>query len=479
MFVHEMINGADPAHIALDGDVEITYGQLAETIRRFRNLLYREGVRKGDRVGLYCANRPGFIYTYMAVISLGAIIIPINNSLVDREVDFILKDSGSKLVVSDVPLTVSCRVIDLHDYDYEAKDGPLEEAPPFPSDLTEDDVCALVYTSGTTGSPKGAMLTHKNLISNVEQFTKQVIFMPEDKVLCILPMFHCYGLTTVVNSSLYHHSTIVILRFKSPSEIINTIVEHSVTIAIMVPPIYNLLARKGEPSVMETVHDFISGGASIPQPVAKAFYDRFGRPVREGYGLTEASPVVSVLPENKPKYLTSGPAVPGVEAMILTENGGPYVPGTVGELLVRGDNVMKGYWNKPEETKKVFTEDGWLRTGDLAYMDEDSYIYIVDRLKDLIIVNGENVYPGEVEDCIYEVEGVGECAVVGHPDPLRGQAVWAYVVMKDGYEYDENKIRKYMAGNIATYKIPRRFIPMDALPKNATGKILKRALRNG
>ncbi len=128
--------------------------------------------------------------------------------------------------------------------------------------------------------------------------------------------------------------------------------------------------------------------------------------------------------------------------MILTENGGPYVPGTVGELLVRGDNVMKGYWNKPEETKKVFTEDGWLRTGDLAYMDEDSYIYIVDRLKDLIIVNGENVYPGEVEDCIYEVEGVGECAVVGHPDPLRGQAVWAYVVMKDGYEYDENKIRK-------------------------------------
>ena len=220
-----------------------------------------------------------------------------------------------------MPLTVSCRVIDLHDYDYEAKDGPLEEAPPFPSDLTEDDVCALVYTSGTTGSPKGAMLTHKNLISNVEQFTKQVIFMPEDKVLCILPMFHCYGLTTVVNSSLYHHSTIVILRFKSPSEIINTIVEHSVTIAIMVPPMYNLLARKGErPSWKPSM---ISSPAAHPsRSRCQAFYDRFGRPVREGYGLTEASPVVSVLPENKPKYLTSGPAVPGVEAMILTENGG-------------------------------------------------------------------------------------------------------------------------------------------------------------
>lgn len=163
--------------------------------------------------------------------------------------------------------------------------------------------------------------------------------------------------------------------------------------------------------------------------------------------------------------------------MISVETNGPYVPGTVGELLVRGDNVMKGYWNKPEETQKVLTEDGWLHTGDLAYMDEDRYIYIVDRLKDLIIVNGENIYPGEVEDCIYEVEGVGECAVVGQPDALRGQVVWAYVVMKEGYTFDENKIRKYMMKNIASYKIPKRFIPMDALPKNATGKILKRALR--
>ena len=239
---------------------------------------------------------------------------------------------------------------------------------------------------------------------------------------------------------------------------------------------YNLLARRGDPSVMKTVHTFISGGASIPQPVAQAFYFRFRHPVQEGYGLTEASPVVCVLPSAKPKYLTSGPVLPGVEAYIRTENGGPYVAGTVGELMVRGSNIMKGYWNKPEETKKVLSEDGWLHTGDLAYMDADKYIYIVDRIKDLIIVNGENIYPGEVEDCIYEVEGIAECAVVGHPDPLRGQAVWAYVVMKEGYDFDENKIRKHMSKNIASYKIPRRFIPMDALPKNATGKILKRSL---
>ena len=247
----------------------------------------------------------------------------------------------------------------------------------------------------------------------------------------------------------------------------------------MVPPLYNLLARRGEPSSMKTVHTFVSGGASLPQPVAQSFYERFGHPVQEGYGLTEASPVVSILPTAKPKYLTSGPALPGVEVKVITDKKGPYVPGTVGELVVRGDNVMKGYWKKPEETKKVLDEDGWLRTGDLVYMDADGYIYIVDRIKDLIIMNGENIYPGEVEDCIYEVEGVGECAVVGHPDPLRGQSVWAYVVMKEGFAFDEDKIRKHMVKNIASYKIPRRFIPLDALPKNATGKILKRALRDG
>ncbi|MGN0955191.1 class I adenylate-forming enzyme family protein [Dialister sp.] len=478
MFLHEMIKGADPAHYVFEGERSVTYGELEQALRRYRNCLYDMGVRKGYRVALYSANRPEFVYVYLAVVSLGAIIIPVNNSLVDREVDYIIKDSGAMLLVTDTALEVSCPSIDIHDLDFRAEEDTCPEAPAFPKEFTEDDVCALVYTSGTTGSPKGAMLTHRNLVSNVEQFISRIVFKAEDKVLCVLPMFHCYGLTTVVNAGLYAHSTIVILRSRSPTEIINAIVHHSVTIAIMVPPMYNLLARRGEPSVMKTVHAFISGGASIPQPVSQAFYFRFHHPIQEGYGLTEASPVVCVLPSAKPKYLTSGPVLPGVEAYIRTEGGGPYVPGTVGELMVRGSNVMKGYWNKPEETKKVLSEDGWLSTGDLAYMDADQYIYIVDRIKDLIIVNGENIYPGEVEDCIYEVEGVAECAVVGHPDPLRGQAVWAYIVMKDGYDFDENKLRKHMSKNIASYKIPRRFIPMDALPKNATGKILKRALRD-
>lgn len=476
MYLHEIMNGADPSHIALEGEAVVTYGELSAHISNYRNTLYAMGVKQGDRVGLYCANRAEFIYAFMAVISLGAIIIPINNFLVDREVDFIVKDAGASLVISDTALEISCPLHLIDDLAKRAEGKTEGAAPDFPKDIKETDVCALIYTSGTTGNPKGAMLSHRNMVANVESFLQRVIFKPEDKVLCVLPMFHCYGLTTVVNGGLYAHSTIVILRSKTPSEIIKTIVNHKITIAIMVPPMYNLLARTGDPTVMETVHTFISGGASIPQPVAQAFFEKFNHPVREGYGLTEASPVVCVLPENKPKYLTSGPTIPGVEAYIRTDKDEPYVPGTVGELMVRGDNVMIGYWNQEEETKKVLTEDGWLHTGDLAYMDEDKYIYLVDRLKDLIIVNGENIFPGEVEDCIYEVEGVGECAVVGHPDPLRGQVAWAYVVMKEGYDFDEAKIRAHMMKNIAAYKIPKRFIPLDALPKNATGKILKRAL---
>lgn len=477
MFVQDIYKNGDPSRVAFVGMGTITYGELAKKVELYRNTLYAMGIRQGDRVGLYSGNRPEFVYAYMAVVSLGAVIIPINCLLVDREVDFILKDSGACLLIADKPLTVSTEYVAIHDLNYKAEMENAPAAPDFPKDITEDDICTFVYTSGTTGKPKGAMLTHRNLVENTIQFNGTIPFTPDDNVLCVLPMFHCYGWTTALLAPLRNHSTVTILRTKSPSEIINAIVKYSVTIAFMVPPMYNLLARRGSPSDMATVRIFVSGGAAIPQPVAKAFEDRYGHPVVNGYGLTEASPVVAVLPPEKPKYLSVGPAIPGVSARITTADGVPYVAGTVGELCVSGANVMKGYWHRDEDTKNAFTEDGWLRTGDLAYMDDDGYIYIVDRIKDLIITNGENIYPGEVEDCIYEVEGVGECAVVGHPDPLRGQAVWAYIVMKDGYTYSEETIRRYLTQNLASYKIPRRFIPMDALPKNATGKILKRALR--
>ncbi len=208
MFIHEIFKNADPKSLAMTGESNVTYGQLEKAVENYRNTLYAMGIRRGDTVGLYTANRAEFVYVYMAVVSLGAIIVPVNNSLVGREVDFILRDAESKLLISDMPLTVSMPFIDIHDLDYRASTENAPKAPAFPADLTEDDVCALIYTSGTTGSPKGAMITHKNQVRNVEQYTAVVRFKPEDKVLCVLPMFHCYGLTTVVLGGLlppFHH----------------------------------------------------------------------------------------------------------------------------------------------------------------------------------------------------------------------------------------------------------------------------------
>lgn len=477
MFIHKIFRDYNPDKPLFFGEVFKTYGDLQEAMHLYRNILYDKGIRKGDRVGIYSANRPEFVFAYMAIVSLGAIAVPINNYLVSREASYIVKDAGIRLMLGDTEIKTPAEFMFLEELDRISKEEPAPEAPVFPAELTEEDVCSLVYTSGTTGTPKGAMLTHRNLWSNAEQFNAIIGYTGEDNVLCVLPMFHCYGWTTCVINSLCKGGAITVLRTKIPTEIVHAIIKYKVTIAFMVPPMYNLLAHRGNPSDLESVRMFISGGASLPQPVAQAFKERYHTPILEGYGLTEASPVVAVLLPQRPKYLSVGPVLPGMESKIVTDTEGPYVPGLVGELWVRGANVMKGYWHKPEETEKVITPDGWLRTGDLAYQDVDEYIYIVDRMKDLVVVNGENIFPGEVEDCIYENEGISECAVIGHPDKLRGEVVWAYVSMKEGYTFDEYKMRKYMLDNLAAYKIPRRFVVLDTLPKSPTGKILKRVLR--
>lgn len=478
MFLHEIYRHENKNHIAFCGKANATYGELENMVDLYRNELYALGVKCGDKVGLYAQNCGEFVYAYMAVVSLGAVIVPINNSLVGREVDFILGDAQAKFIISDTDLSLSHKIVKLDWLDSEAKSKKSPSAPPFPSHLTEEDVCTFVYTSGTTGSPKGAMLTHKNLIRNAQQTNMVVTHYPKDNTLCVLPMFHCYGWTLSIINPLLQGCTITVLNTKNPAEILRSIEKYKVTTAFMVPPIYNLMARKSNPDPVKTVRLFVSGGACLPQPVAQAFLEAYGHPVIEGYGLTEASPVVSVLPPDQPKYLTCGKAIPGVEAKIHTDDDKPYEEGVVGELWVRGDNVMKGYWKREEDTKATITSDGWLRTGDMAYMDKEKYIYIVDRIKDMIIVNGENVYPREVEERIYEIKEIGECAVVGHPDAKRGETIWAYIVMKEGHEFDEKGMKEYLRKNLAPFKVPHHFVVLDALPKNPTGKILKRVLRN-
>ncbi len=476
MLVAEVIKQGAPERIALYGATPVTYRELGIQVGRYREVLAGKGITRGDRVGLLATNSPAFMYTYFAAQQLGAVTVPLNSMLTDAEADYIVRDAGVRLLVSMKPVDVATDVLLLGELAELAQ--AVGEPGPAPdlTEVAETAVCTLIYTSGTTGRPKGAMLSHRNLVSNVRQFNQALPHRAEDNVLCALPMYHCFGWTTCVMNPLLVGAGITPVASPLPSEITKAIATYGVTVVFLVPPLYHLLLRSGEVEALDSVRLFVSGGASLPEPVAKGFAEGFGRPILEGYGLSEASPVVAVNLESKNKIFSIGPALPTVDVRIDGTDPAHYTAGTIGELLVRGDNVMSGYWNLPEASAEAL-KDGWLHTGDLAYMDEDRYIYIVDRSKDMIIVNGENVYPREVEDAMYRYPGVSEVAVVGHKDGLRGQYVCAYVVMKDGETFDKQQMRRFLSEQLAGFKLPRKYVVLDALPKNSTGKILKRVLQ--
>jgi long-chain acyl-CoA synthetase len=271
-------------------------------------------------------------------------------------------------------------------------------------------------------------------------------------------------------------AAVTILDAFAPKETLAAIKERGVTVVYGVPPMYNLLSRMGEAGDLAGVRLFVSGGASLPEKVARQFYERYGKEIVEGYGLSEASPVVTLNPPGRTKYYSIGKPLPGLEVRIAGPRGESLSPGTVGEIIVKGPSVMHGYFNLPLETSLAL-RDGWLHTGDLAYRDPEGYVYVVDRLKDMIIANGENIYPREIEELLYAYPGVAEAAVIGVADELRGQAARAYLVPADGAVLDKKAIKEYLQANLAAYKIPRDYVLVDALPKNQTGKILKRVLR--
>lgn len=486
MLVHQLIHQGTGDKVALYGKETITYDKLQTETAAYRDYFYQAGIRQGDNVGLFSRNSVEFVFSYMAIASLGAVVVPLNFQLTAREIAYIVKDAQMKHLVTAERLSLAGE-LDHHGYRQELDQLIFSEikprlaspAAPAPaaSGLTEDDPCVIIYTSGTTGNPKGAVLSHRNLVSNAAAFRQALPVEAADNILCVLPMYHAFAWTCAVLNPLLCGASVTILEAFTPKETTAAIKARGVTVVYGVPPMYNLLARLGDAGDLAGVRIFVSGGASLPEKVAKQFREKYTIDIIEGYGLSEASPVVTINPAAKTKYYSIGRPLPGLEVKVVGPKGEDLPPGAVGEIAVKGPSIMLGYFNLPLETSLAL-RDGWLHTGDLAYRDTEGYFFVVDRLKDMICANGENIYPREIEELLYAYPGITEAAVIGVPDPLRGQAARAYIVPLDGQTIDKKALKEYLQPQLAAYKIPRDFIIVDALPKNQTGKILKRVLRD-
>ena len=481
-----------PAVIA--GDVRISYIELAQAVERLAAGLQGLGIEPGDRVALVMPNCPQFTMTYFAVTRLGAVAVPFNPMLTPEEAGYVVADSGAKAIVAvepTAPLAVGlAQRISSLEHAIVAGGGPVEGALSFeklaatePGDLVappgRDDLAALLYTSGTTGRPKGAMLSHGNLLSNAEACLEAIDLNDRDIILAVLPYFHSYGALVCMILPVVAGITAVVLPKFESLPVLEALERERVTFFPGVPSMFAVLAAvKTERSFdLSALRKCISGGAPLTEPVLRGFEARWGGVLLEGYGPTEASPVVSCARSVETRKIGSvGPPLPGVEVSIRDDDGGELPVGEVGEIWVRGPNVMQGYWNAPEQTAETL-RDGWLLTGDLGKVDEDGDLYIVDRKKDLIIVGGLNVYPREVEDCILQMPQVRDAAVVGMKSPMHGERVRACLELHEGATLDPHDVIEHCSRHLAHYKVPRWVDIFEQLPRNAVGKVLKRQLR--
>jgi long-chain acyl-CoA synthetase len=475
-----------PDKIALYwGDGEFTYAMLsAQSGAVAAELTGKFGVKPGDRVALWLKNRPEFIPAVFGILGAGAVLVPINNFLKPDEVNYILKDGGIDVLITDDELAIHAPALlaarpQLKIFKVEnfpASPSPISHLPSPPT-RNESDLAVIIYTSGTTGRPKGAMLSHGNLLHNVESCRLVLETVDQDRMAVLLPLFHSYMLTVGIFLPLIVGGSLVLVKsLNQPRQILQELCARQATILPAIPPFYRMLAGSPVP-IKLPFRICISGSAPLPLPVLKDFEAKYGIPLIEGYGLSEASPVVSKNPIHgvrKPGSI--GLPVPNVEVSAQDDSGKILGTGEAGEICVRGGNVMLGYWNQPEETARAF-RNGWLLTGDIGYRDADGYFYITDRKKDMLLVNGNNVYPREIEEVIYQFPGIKEVAVIGVPDARKGEQPVAFVALAEGQTVDEKALFQFVRGKLADYKVPKRIVFMPALPRNATGKILKTTLR--
>ncbi len=465
------------------GDVRYSYGQFWEqTLCVAQRLESSFGVRRGDRVGIWLKNCPEFVPVLFGIWQAGALAVPINNFLKPAEVQFILADAGIELVILDESMKdgftkLASERPGLKAFFVESMAGHVgKEAEPR-ADTAEGDLAVIVYTSGTTGHPKGAMLSHGNLLANVESCRQVLEAVGEDRFVVLLPMFHSFMFTVgVVLPMLIGGSIVLFKTLHPPKNILMEIIQHRGTLLPAVPQFFRALAHSAGP-VELPLRVCISGGAPLPAETLREFTARFPMPLLEGYGLSEASPVVSFTPIRGPwKAGSIGVPIPGVEVSIQNEAGEMLPARQTGELCVRGGNVMLGYWNQPAATAEVMRRE-WLLTGDIGYADHDGYFYITDRKKDMLLVNGINVYPREIEEVLYQFPGVKEAAIIGIPDARKGEQPLAFVASHEGVQLEEKGLLEYLRERLAEYKLPRKVVFMAALPQSPTGKILKTELR--
>jgi len=483
----------EPALLTPPGESRrvITWSRLLGAIADVRDRLRAAGLQPGDRIALIAPTCPEFMTEFFGAQAAGLVVVAINPLSTTREIDYLLEDSGARMVIahparSDAgAASAQAAGVPLHLIEELAEDGP--QVRPVDGEVTFDatprdgaDLAVLLYTSGTTGRPKGAMLTVSNLLSTVQIVREMSDVQDGDRWATGLPLFHVFGLVTVTLSALAAGVPVTLFPRWDPRAFLDALREDRISIISGVPTMWmSVLAEASDGSGAEApaLRAVSSGGAAISGQVLRTFEERFGAPVVEGYGLTETSAVGTFNPiVGVRKQGSAGCATPLMEVRIIDLDGREVPAGVDGEICLRGPAIMAGYWNRPEATAEVLDAEGWFRTGDIGRLDEDGYLFIIDRMKDLILHGGYNVYPREVEEVLYEIPGVREAAVIGTPDEKYGQQVTAVIARTPGSDLDAAEVERVTREKLAAYKIPRIVEFVDELPKGPSGKILKRAI---
>jgi long-chain acyl-CoA synthetase len=495
---------ANPRKIALIcGDTRLSYSQVGDRVNRLSSSLARLGLKRGDRFAILALNCHRFLELYYAVPQLGAVVVPINFRIPPKEIKYIIDHSGARAVAVDAALTPALEAVrpQLESVEHFISIAPEQQAgylaheelikdgsPDFKApEVSDDELLGLFYTSGTTAEPKGVMLTHANMLANIANSEGVYKYLPEDIYLHAAPMFHLADGAAVFSNISRGASQAFVPRFE-PKLVLETIQRERVSLTVLVPTMINFLLQQPdlESYDLSSLRHLTYGASPIAPALLRRAMKALGCQFGQGYGLTEASPLLTVLTaedhaglnEKTERRLAScGRPVKGVEVLVVDIDGREVKPGEVGEIIARGPNIMQGYWKRPEDTDNTLVE-GWLHTGDLATVDEDGYIYLVDRKKDMIVTGGENVFSTEVEAVLYQHPAIKEAAVIPIPDPDWGEAVHACITLRDGMTVTGDELIEFCRDRLASYKIPRSVEIIEGeLPKGGTGKILKKQLR--